>query len=313
MSRNYGRDLDLNLLRVFQVVADTGSVTEAAALLYLTQPAVSAALKRLTLALGAPAFVQRGRGLALTERGQQLLASVRLHLGPLIDAALEPPVFDPKESQRTLRLGVSDATELWLLPPLLARLEHEAPRMRLVCVPVQFRTVGGALASGDVELAISVADELPAGTRRQTLYEGDFVCLFDRRRVPFKGKVSEAEYFAREHVIVSYNADLRGVVEDALGKTRRVRCSISSFASVGAILDGTSLVATVPRLVAQHAQALYPRLASAELPFEVQGTPVELLWSAAVDDDASVRFVREHIAALAGSASPARQKRARRR
>jgi DNA-binding transcriptional LysR family regulator len=44
MNRNYGRDLDLNLLRVIQVVADTGSVTEAAGILYLTQPAVSAAL-----------------------------------------------------------------------------------------------------------------------------------------------------------------------------------------------------------------------------------------------------------------------------
>lgn len=312
MSRNYGRDLDLNLLRVFQVVADSGSVTEAAALLYLTQPAVSAALKRLALALGAPVFVQRGRGLALTERGQQLLVSVRQHLGPLLDAALEPPVFDAKQSQRTLRLGVSDAMELWLLPRLLARLEQEAPKMRLVCVPVQFRTVGAALASGSVELAISVADELPAGTRRQALYQGDFVCLFDRRRAPFKAKLSEAEYFAREHVIVSYNADLRGVVEDALGKTRRVRCSVSSFANVGAILDGTSLVATVPRLVAEHARALYPELASAELPFRLQGTPVELLWSAAVDDDASIRFVREHIVALAGAAAVPRRKRARR-
>jgi LysR family transcriptional activator of mexEF-oprN operon len=102
------------------------------------------------------------------------------------------------------------------------------------------------------------------------------------------------------------------VVEDTLGKTRRVRCSISSFANVGAILDGTSLVATVPRLVADHAQALYPELAVAALPFELQGTPVELLWSAAVDDDASVRFVREHIVALAGEVAPPRRKRARR-
>ena len=47
----YGRDLDLNLLRVFAVVADCGSVTEAASRLYLTQPAVSASLRRLTAAV----------------------------------------------------------------------------------------------------------------------------------------------------------------------------------------------------------------------------------------------------------------------
>ena len=53
MNASYGRDLDLNLLRVFVVVADSGSVTRAASHLYLTQPAVSAALRRLTTAIGA--------------------------------------------------------------------------------------------------------------------------------------------------------------------------------------------------------------------------------------------------------------------
>ncbi|MBZ0234085.1 MAG: LysR family transcriptional regulator, partial [Deltaproteobacteria bacterium] len=45
MNEHYGRDLDLNLLRVFAVVADSGSVTAAAGRLYLTQPAISAALR----------------------------------------------------------------------------------------------------------------------------------------------------------------------------------------------------------------------------------------------------------------------------
>jgi LysR family transcriptional activator of mexEF-oprN operon len=53
MTESYSRDLDLNLLRVFVVVASVGSVTRAAAQLYLTQPAISAALRRLTTAVGA--------------------------------------------------------------------------------------------------------------------------------------------------------------------------------------------------------------------------------------------------------------------
>ena len=72
MQESYGRDLDLNLLRVFLVVAEAGSVTAAAARLYLTQPAVSAALRRLTIAVGAPLFVRQGRSLALSSRGAAL-------------------------------------------------------------------------------------------------------------------------------------------------------------------------------------------------------------------------------------------------
>ncbi len=61
MNGIYERNLDLNLLRVFVVVAEAGSVTAAASRLYLTQPAVSAALGRLTSAVVAPLFARSGR------------------------------------------------------------------------------------------------------------------------------------------------------------------------------------------------------------------------------------------------------------
>jgi LysR family transcriptional activator of mexEF-oprN operon len=151
MQSNYGRDLDLNLLRVLAVVADEGSVTAAASRLYLTQPAVSAALKRLAIAVGAPLFVRQGRGVALTARGERLVARVRPSLEALVDAALSPPSFDPRTSDRTVRIGVSDGAEPWLLPRLLRCLEREAPRMRIVVVPVQFRTLGEALSARRVD------------------------------------------------------------------------------------------------------------------------------------------------------------------
>src|SRR5215470_3512134 len=123
MPAAYGRDLDLNLLRVFAIVAETGSVTEAASRLYLTQPAVSAALRRLTAAVGAPLFARSGRGVVLTSRGSRLADGVHPHLERLIDAALAPPTFDPMTSDRTLRLGLSDSAEQWLLPKLLQAFE----------------------------------------------------------------------------------------------------------------------------------------------------------------------------------------------
>lgn len=303
MHDNYGRDLDLNLLRVFAMVAETGSVTQAATRLYLTQPAVSAALRRLATAVGAELFVRQGRRLALTERGRALLARVQAHLAPLVEAALSPPGFDPKTSDRTLRIGMSDATEVWLLPKLLAALEREAPRMRVISIPVQFRTVMQALTSGNVALAVTVADELPSGIQRKQLFWGDFVCLFDGKREKRRRRLTEKEYFAREHVIVSYNGDLRGVVEDSLGKQRAVRCSVSSFANLGAIVAGTRLVATVPRLVAHSIRALRPGLVMAELPFKADGSAMELLWPATAEDDAAARFVRELVVKISREAA----------
>lgn len=297
MPNIYGRDLDLNLLRVFAVVAEAGSVTEAASRLYLTQPAVSAALRRLTTAVGAPLFVRNGRGLALTSRGERLRAGMKPHLQALIDAALSPATFDVKTSDRTLRLGLSDSAELWLLPPLLRVLEREAPHMRVVAIPVQFRNVGAALASG-LDAAITVADDLPATIRRVPLIGGGFTCLFDPRHARLR-RLTEAEYFAREHVIVSYNGDLRGIIEDMFGKTRNVRCSISSFANLGAIIDGTAMLATIPDLVALQIRVTRPHLKTKPLPFVIKPSYAELLWPLATDDDEPCKFARAKIADIA--------------
>jgi LysR family transcriptional activator of mexEF-oprN operon len=299
MLENYGRDLDLNLLRVFAVVAETGSVTAAAGRLYLTQPAVSAALGRLRAAVGAPVFARQGRGLVLTARGERLLASVRPHLQALVDAALAPAEFDPRTSERTFRVGLSDSAEVWLLPALLRTLARSAPNMRLIAVPVQFRTVAAALAPGGVDLAVTVPDTLPAGIRRRPLFHGEFVCLFDPRHVPWRRRPREDDYFARDHVVVSYNGDLRGIVEDVRQRPRKVRCSVSSFANLGALLDGAALVATVPEIVARQIRALRPHLRTAPLPFPLAGADIELLWPAAADDDEPGRFLRERIVEIA--------------
>lgn len=105
-----------------------------------------------------------------------------------------------------------------------------------------------------------------------------------------------------EDVIVSYNGDLRGVVEDVLHKTRRVRCSVSSFNNVGALVDGTALLATVPALVAEPICLARPHLRTARLPFALAGTPMDLLWSVADGDDDAGRFSREKIVSIARAA-----------
>ncbi|CAN5849378.1 LysR substrate-binding domain-containing protein [soil metagenome] len=302
MPKVYGRDLDLNLLRVFSVVAETGSVTEAASRLYLTQPAVSAALRRLTETVKASLFVRVGRGLRLTARGERLREALKPHLLPMLEAALEPTEIDPATSDRTLRLGLSDSTEAWLLPPLLRILEEQAPAMRIISIPVQFRTVGALLRSGAIDMAVTVADDLPATILRHRMFTGQFCCLYDPRVLKL-GALDEKEYFANDHIIVSYNGDLRGVIEDMHGKQRKVRCSIASFANLGALLDGTKMIATVPEIVADQIRETRPHLKKKPKPFRVGTAWNELLWPVASDDDPVCRFARNHILDIGAKAS----------
>jgi LysR family transcriptional activator of mexEF-oprN operon len=309
MNANYEKDLDLNLLRVFVVVAEARSVTAAADRLYLTQPAVSAALRRLRAAVGAPLFVRAGRGLELTARGKRLLEGARPHLSALVEAALSPVGFDPKTSERVVRIGLSDSNESWLLPPLVAALSREAPRLRIVVIPVQFRTVGEALATSSVDFAITVADDLPADVERLPLFTGSFVCVLDPRHVRLASRggkrMTLAEYLELEHVIVSYNGDLRGIVEDVLGLHRKVRISIPSFHGIGSVIEGSALVATLPETIARTVLALHPRLRSVPKPFTLGTAPMELLWRRAQNDDEVLRFVRAHVVRIGNDVAKA--------
>jgi len=171
--------------------------------------------------------------------------------------------------------------------------------MQLVVLPVQFRNIGPSLASGAVDVALTVADELPAGVSRKALFSGGFVCLHDPRYARLGRRLTRKRYLAHHHVIVSYNGDLRGIIEDMLGVRRKVRVSVPTFHSVGVIVEGTALLATVPMMVAREVLRRHPKLAVTELPFAMRGTPMELVWRSALDDDDSVRFVMDHVTRIA--------------
>lgn len=298
---DYERDLDLNLLRVFVVVVEEGSATQAAQRLYVTQPAVSAALQRLSRALGTELFVRSGRGLMLTARGRALYEQTRGHLQALIHATSASPVFDPKTSRRVVKLGLADANDAWVLPALLTRLLKDAPGMRIVVLRVQFRNIAELLMTDRIDLAVTVADELPEEVLRQSLFVGGFVALFDRDVLSFPRRLTKSMYLAQKHVIVSYNGDLRGIVEDMFGLQRDIVLSLPTFQSIVSVLPGQPLIATVPKAVADYAMQLAPTLGVARLPFRAAGAPMELLWRAAFDDDPALVYIRGLITSIAES------------
>jgi LysR family transcriptional activator of mexEF-oprN operon len=159
--------------------------------------------------------------------------------------------------------------------------------------------VGEALVTGRVDFAITVADELPRSIARRALFYGGFVCLFDPRHTRLGRKPTERAYLEQDHVIVSYNGDLRGVIEDSFGKQRRVRCSVASFNGIGAIVEGSKLVATVPAIVARSILRQHPRLRTATVPFPMTKNGMDLLWPTALETDDAFRFLRDVVERIA--------------
>ncbi|WP_334407698.1 LysR family transcriptional regulator [Bradyrhizobium sp. AZCC 2289] len=125
--------LDLNLLRVFFAIWDLRSLTAAGDRLGLTQPAISHALRRLRERFGDPLFVRVANRMLPTD------AAVRLHepldqAFELLNRTLQSGVvFDPRSTERTFRVAMSDIAEVYILPRLVSELSRIS-RPCLACV-----------------------------------------------------------------------------------------------------------------------------------------------------------------------------------
>src|SRR5882757_3816478 len=97
-------NIDLNLLRIFDILYDERNVTRAASRLFLTQSAVSHALARLRDVLGDPLFVRIPSGLQPTVRAHQLAPRLRVSLAE-IRSAVAPSMFDPATTRRRFTIS----------------------------------------------------------------------------------------------------------------------------------------------------------------------------------------------------------------
>lgn len=148
-------DLEIDLLRAFVAVAETGGFTEASAVLGRTQSAVSQKIRRLEELLDRRVFERTSRSVALTREGETLLAHARRILA-MNDAAVRSLVAPSPGG--TLRLGVSEDFIPHQLPRLLARFGRIHPDIRLELRTGLSCALLAALDAGELDLALAKRD-----------------------------------------------------------------------------------------------------------------------------------------------------------
>src|SRR3954453_7736897 len=127
---NVTHNLDLNLLRVFDVLLEERSVTRTGVRLGLTQSAVSHALNRLRYMLGDELFVRGPAGMQPTPRAVEMGPQVHAALNQL-QAALGPADFDPASSERRFAVIPGAYAGEILAPPVAGRMAELAPQAEL--------------------------------------------------------------------------------------------------------------------------------------------------------------------------------------
>jgi LysR family transcriptional regulator, mexEF-oprN operon transcriptional activator len=290
------RHFDLNLLLTFRALFEERSVTRAAQRLFLGQPAVSGALKRLREAFDDELFVRTSRGITPTPRALELARQIEPFLQTLHQVLTQPPVFDPASAQRVFRVGLSDSLEVVMTPEILDRLSTLAPNVKLIARPTDSTRATAMLDEGDIELAVGVFPECVPWQRRKPLFQWRFVSVFNPRLVKTRRKrLSMEEFLRHRHVLTSFSAGLNGFIDERLeleGHKRNVVFSSASFATSPFIVRRTPAIVTVPDFIGRVWRDALD-LAMSPLPFDVPTDEVSLMWSAARDQDPGLAWLAD--------------------
>src|SRR5262252_3747449 len=147
--------LDSRQLRTFCVLARTGSFTQAARELHLTQSGVSHSVKALERDVGCRLLDRLGKKVVLTQAGEQLLHHATKILQEM-ENARESLAHLGKWGRGRLRLGASTTACQHLIPPVLREFKESFPEHAITIEPGDTRGMVSSLLQHRIDLALSL-------------------------------------------------------------------------------------------------------------------------------------------------------------
>jgi DNA-binding transcriptional LysR family regulator len=253
--KSYAGGLDLRGLEVLEVLLREQSLTRAAKVLDVTQPALSKTLARLRRYFSDPLFVRAGLRMEPTAKALDLAGSIGAILERVRALRSEHVAFDPATSSRTFNFCVVDAGVIKLLPPLVNLLMEQAPRIRLRTIALDARELEPWLASGNIDFAMGSFPGLTKSVRRQFLWTETYVSVVRNGHPRLGRRPSAAAFAAEKHVLVSTvgtghaHQHAERALERAVARENIV-CRVPMFIGAAVLAKHTDAVATLPRSIA---------------------------------------------------------------
>ncbi|EJL91345.1 transcriptional regulator [Polaromonas sp. CF318] len=288
------KDIDLNLLVIFNQLLTERKVSKVAENLGLGQPAVSNALARLRKLFGDELFLRTSSGMQPTPFADQLAESIGYALGMIHGAINVKNSFDPASSKRRFTVGMTDIGEIYFLPLLMEKIQKVAPGVSISTVRNTSVNLKDAMEAGHVDLAIGLLPQLKAGFFQQRLFSQQYVCVFRKNHPLDKRKVSSSDFFASDHVVIASAGTGHGKVDEILdsgSQKRRIRLTVPHFVAIGHILQSTDMVATVPERLAEKMVKPF-NLRYVNHPVKLPQIAINLFWHAKYHKDPANQWLR---------------------
>jgi DNA-binding transcriptional LysR family regulator len=244
-----------------------------------------------------PLLVRTEKGMVPTERARELAESARAALD-IIDCALAAnQPFQPGSSEATFEVAASESASFMLLPPLISRLQRDAPGIQLRVRIPDLQRVRQSLEEGEIDMLLSFTRSAPEGLLSSTLWTQRLVVIAAESH-PIDDVPTLDDFLRWPHACHKMGRGVSAVeieVEAALAKVQRERTVgvwLPSSISVPAVVAHTDLLATVPEGIARMLHASL-RLRTLEPPLPLEPVRIGMYWHERMHRNGGHRWLRE--------------------
>jgi len=209
-------ELEIRHLRLVETIAVEGTMTRAAARLFMTQSALSHQLAGLEEALGVSLFRRVPRGMILTAAGEKLLDCARQVL-PILRDAVDSVTAGASEAHGTLRISTECYTCYHWLPSRLKAFQATYPRVDVEIVADATRRPVEALLAGDLDIAIVSALPQQSGIAAHPIFDDELVAILSpEHRLAGRRSLSPRDFLAERLITYSLPLAQLGVYREFL-------------------------------------------------------------------------------------------------
>jgi DNA-binding transcriptional LysR family regulator len=294
--------VDLNLLGPLAALLEERHVSRAAERQHMSQPAMSRALRELRIVFDDELLVRTAGAYQLTPRAERLQRELAETL-PRLQSLFSIEPFDPLNAGHTFRLASSDFLLSVIAPPLLRQALAQSPGST-------FRfdgysdTVYLDAERGALDIVFTATGAAPPPLRSEPLFEDSYSCLLSAEHPLARAAEPTLDaYLDCDHVIINIAEARQGTVDirlGALGRPRRANVTVPYHALAAAVVQQTSLVATLPNRLLD-ALTIPTSLSVIPTPAEIAPISFSMAWHPRLDNDPAQRWLRETIRSATSS------------
>lgn len=300
LNSNALRKLDMQDLMIFVSVFEQRNLTLVSEALNVSQSTVSYCLKKLRANFEDDLFISTRNGMRPTRKAMAMHGHVQqiLHKVNICHDGLK--LFDPSSGQTTFTVCAPEYFELLVLPHLLRGFVAAGFSVAVNVQKLDRHLPTERLIDGRFDLALCFGPgfhKVPDSMIAQVLLEDDLVCVMDSQSAPVSALIDLETFTSRHHVYPTPWTSDTNMVDGWLqskGLERHIVARANSYRAALQLLEGTHFMLVLPRRI-QTLLCNEPWIAVYELPPDLPGFSLDMVWSAQADQDEANGWFREQV------------------